>query len=69
LARLVAGAARRNKTDLLQGLLDATRNHGSGHYGAGVRLARFSARAGEQFDDVSPRYHANRDALLVAYYD
>jgi hypothetical protein len=54
---------------LLQRLLDATRNYGPGHYGARARLARFTARAGEQFDDIGPRYHANRDALLVAYYD
>jgi hypothetical protein len=53
----------------LKGLLDATRNNGLGHYGTRVHFARCSSGTGKQFDDVSPRYHANRDALLVAYYD
>src|SRR5262249_26412529 len=58
-----------DRPDLLQGLVELTRDNTLCHYGARFHGARGDARASEQPDDVAPTHYANRNAVPVAHHD
>ena len=53
--------------DPLQWLGEMAIDDGAGHESASVGLDGIGSRAGDYFDNVRPRYRANRDAVSVAH--